>query len=733
MEKPSLSAFVLRHYLRSALVPVLTIELLLVAIYFGVTSWIERTSVATLKSELAATLPFLARDQALLIDADFQAIEKGTGFFAERHRDVELHGGAPGHAQESPRFERAPNGALYQTNRVGYSSLFFPKSAHVGPRQLEIARATASLGALYRHMVEDHPNVAAAYYNTADDMNRLHPFIEDVWKQYPESLHMADYNFYYLADSAHNPLGGPRWTGAYLDPAGNGWMVSCIAPVRVADTLAGVVGLDVTIKSIVDDLLGQKLPWNGAAFLADDSGTILAMPGPVESFFGLTELKDHVYDKAVSEEKRKPGDYNLMAQRNPALVATFRGFYADTSRLRTVDVDGEEVFLVQAAIPSTGWRVFLMVRASDVFASVTQQARTTSRIGWLVVAAMVVFYAGFFAWLRVKASQVSRTLASPIEDLAVATERLGGENASLPVREVGIRELDRLTGNFNALETQLAERSSQLVESRVEAGLRAREAELAYARGLFESASGYLHNVGNLTTRLSSAAMDLEEVVRSGTQYPEMFRRIREEGVGAGLERLEGVLVGRVFPKLRAIGELVENVRKAIHQTIEHQQATFLEARHPQPSDAVDLGALLKGLCEEFAEDASGRGVEIQASLAEGVVVVNNRNQLSHGFRNGLRNAFDAIGARAKGTIRLVLEPRGRDGRAVVTIADDGVGLEDHGRERLFTAGYTTKPDGHGLGLHSFAVFLSANNGRAKLESEGPGRGASLIVEVGDA
>ena len=733
MEKPSLSAFVLRHYLRSALVPVLTIELLLVAIYFGVTSWIERTSVETLRSELEATLPFLARDQALLIDGDFQAIRKGTAYFAQRHLDVELHRGEQGHLDEDPVFERAPNGALYQVNRAGESSLFFPKSAHVGPRQLDLARATAHLGPLYRHMVEDHPNVAAAYYNTADDMNRLYPFIDEVWKQYPESLHMADYNFYYLADSAHNPGGGPRWTGAYLDPAGNGWMVSCIAPVRVADTLAGVVGLDVTIKSIVDSLLGQKLPWNGSAFLADDSGTILAMPGPVETLFGLTELKDHVYDEAIAQEKRKPQDYNLMAQRNTSLAGVFRAFYADTTRIRKVQIGEEEVYLVQAAIPTTGWRVFLMVRASDVFASVADQSRTTKRIGWMVVAAMAVFYAGFFAWLRAKASQVARTLSAPIEDLAVATERMGGEFASAKVPEVGIRELDRLTGNFNALESTLAERSSQLVESRVEAGLRAREAELAYARGLFESASGYLHNVGNLTTRLSSAGMDLEEVARSGSQYPEMFRRIREEGAGPALDRLEGVLVGKVFPRIRATAELVENVRKAIHQTIEHQQATFLEARHPQAADEVDLGGLLKGLCEEFASDAIVRGVAIETRLAEGVVVLSNRNQLAHGFRNGLRNAFDAIAPEAKGAIRVVVEPRGREGRAVVTIADDGVGLDPRDRERLFTAGHTTKPDGHGLGLHSFAVFLSANNGRAKLESDGPGRGASLIVEVGDA
>jgi signal transduction histidine kinase len=188
-----------------------------------------------------------------------------------------------------------------------------------------------------------------------------------------------------------------------------------------------------------------------------------------------------------------------------------------------------------------------------------------------------------------------------------------------------------------------------------------------------------------------------------------------------------------VFPKIRATAELVENVRKAIHQTIEHQQATFLEARHPQAADEVDLGGLLKGLSEEFASDAMVRGIEIETRLADGVVVVSNRNQLAHGFRNGLRNAFDAIAPEAKGKIRVVVEPRGKDGRAVVTIADDGIGLDPEGRERLFTAGHTTKRDGHGLGLHSFAVFLSANNGRAKLESDGPGRGASLIVEVGDA
>jgi len=731
MEKPSLSAFVLRHYLRSALVPVLTIELLLVVIYFLVTSWVARRTESTLRREVESTLPFVARDQAAKIDRDFQGIRKAASFFAVRHRDIELHPDNFRVFGDEPVFARSPEGALYQANRAGESSLFISAATDVGPRQLSIARATAFLGPLYRHFVDDYPNVAAAYYNTADDMNRIYPYIDTVWKQYPARLHMADYNFYYLADFAHDPTHVPQWTDAYLDPAGNGWMISCVAPVVVADTLAGVVGLDVTIKAIVDSLLGQNLPWEGSAFLADDSGMILAMPAPVESFLGLMELKDHVYDKAVDQEQRKPQDYNLFHQKSPEVAAMFRSFYRDSTRLRMVSVGGEDVFFVQAPIPSTGWKVFLMARAPIVYAAVVDQARTTRRIGWTVLGLMAVFYVLFFAYLRRKAASLARTLARPIESLAEATSKLGTEGNSARIEAAGIQELDDLTRSFNDLESQLAERSRQLVQSQVESGLRANEAELAYARGMFESASGYLHNVGNLTTRLSSGVMDLEEIARSGAQYPEMFRRIREEGPGASLDRLEGVLVGKVFPRLERTTGMIEQVRTAIHQTIEHQQATFLEARHPHRSDEIDLSGLLEGLCGEFADTAAQRGIQLEADLATGIVVHSNRNQLAHGFRNGLRNALDAIGGKP-GTIRVSLVPGGDGTRTRVAITDDGVGVPLEGREKLFTAGHTTKVGGHGLGLHSFAVFLSANNGRAWLESEGPGRGASLIVEVGD-
>jgi signal transduction histidine kinase len=51
-------------------------------------------------------------------------------------------------------------------------------------------------------------------------------------------------------------------------------------------------------------------------------------------------------------------------------------------------------------------------------------------------------------------------------------------------------------------------------------------------------------------------------------------------------------------------------------------------------------------------------------------------------------------------------------------------------RERLFTQGFTTRPGGHGLGLHSSALAARMLGGRLILESEVSGLGATATLEL---
>ena len=58
------------------------------------------------------------------------------------------------------------------------------------------------------------------------------------------------------------------------------------------------------------------------------------------------------------------------------------------------------------------------------------------------------------------------------------------------------------------------------------------------------------------------------------------------------------------------------------------------------------------------------------------------------------------------------------------------MGLPPENLTRIFGHGFTTKADGHGFGLHSCALAAGQMGGSLRAESEGPGRGATFILEL---
>jgi len=723
MKKIRLDSLIFRHYARSALLSILTIEILLLAMYFGINSYIGAQTEKTLKQEVLAVMPGLVSQSALAIDSSFALIVKQTAHFAEAHAEVFAHPEAFSIIGEKPVFERADNGSLYQTNLDEGSSLFIPASGKSGEREMLIAEKTAALNPLYRHMVEDTPNVVAAYINTPGDMNRLYPFMQNVWEQYPANLNMEDFNFFYLADAEHNPPRRPVWTGVYLDPAGQGWMLSCIAPVYKGHTLEGVVGLDVTVDKIVAGILNMKLPWGASAFLADDKGMILAMPEKVEDLLGLHELKSHVYSEAVSKEKLKPEEFNLFNMSDPGLAEGFREFYSSKTGVREIATASGPVFALQAVIPETGWHLFVVIRQSEVFGSLEQLARMTRMIGYFAVGGMLVFYLVFFVFLRNQARRMAGAIAHPVAQLTKATADMGKSTPGGAIPEGGIEELDQLTTNFNSMSRELERRSAELVDARVRTAMKEKEAELAYTRGLYESASGYLHNVGNAITRMESYVLDLDAIAKSTVQFPEVFDKLEAGGPEAGgtLQRFKEVLLGKTGPLITAAAAGITRIKDSIKQTISHQQAAF-RATSRQVSESFSLSDLVAEVCAQFA----CQDITFDLNIEPGLMIRSRREPLRQGIENLLKNASEAVGPSGRITMTCRPSPDG----AELTIEDDGCGISKADLPSVLSAGFTTKPSGNGLGLHSFAVFLSATNGRLTLESDGPGKGTRVTAII---
>jgi len=125
----------------------------------------------------------------------------------------------------------------------------------------------------------------------------------------------------------------------------------------------------------------------------------------------------------------------------------------------------------------------------------------------------------------------------------------------------------------------------------------------------------------------------------------------------------------------------------------------ILSRIHDEPVEAVELRELLESTLA-LAAPAIHACAKLERSYAPTPRALAPRGRLGQVFLNLLTNATDAIpeGAAAQHTIRIATRTDAL-GRAVVEVADTGVGIAPHVAPRVFDPFFTTKAPGKGTGL----------------------------------
>ena len=444
MEQPSsLRRLVRRHFLLAALVPLLIVQLSLLLLYLGIDAYLTRQWTEVLIHSVRSDLGLVVEDNAEKLAGQLRRVEGTTSLLREQTREV-LLAEDPAMPVPPPRMGHASNGIFYQLDDWGGSSLFFPATTEIGPEQRDKALRTMALDPVLRRAVQDDPNVVAAYLNTHDDMNRYYPFIPNLYESLDPSFDMDEFAFYYEADAKHDPTREVKWTDAYLDPAGQGWTVSCIAPVYRGDFLEGVVGLDVTIARLAEGLLDLDLPWPHGSLLIDEGGAIMAMSPAAQELLGMMELTAHEYDAVVEAEQLKPEAFNvqrLAATGLPQALAEAKA-EGSTTELR---LDGRDHLLRTSPIANTPWTLVVLLDRTAVLAP-AQALRRESRQTWIGATVGLGLFTALFVLVQLRSSRrLADRIASPLHNLV--------DHTRSPDRDVGwtpsrIAEVDGLSENF---------------------------------------------------------------------------------------------------------------------------------------------------------------------------------------------------------------------------------------------------------------------------------------------
>ena len=272
----------------------------------------------------------------------------------------------------------------------------------------------------------------------------------------------------------------------------------------------------------------------------------------------------------------------------------------------------------------------------------------------------------------------------------------------------------------------------------------------AFAQGRLEIVDTILHNIGNAINSVTTGI----ETVRQGVVNDRLLDRLCALADAVEAHRDDWVgYIGRdpqgrkAMPFLIALARDFVQRKEGLEQTVDRvrdranhiadivRTQRALGSPHVDRKD-VDLRQSLASSVRVLQDSLAKRNIEIDVDCAAAPAEIRIQESQFHQMMvNLIKNGLEAIDELQSSG---VLEKPPRIGiRAYVEgeflhvdVTDNGIGIDVDkvSPKMIFSAGYTTKESGSGLGLHSAANFVIGSGGRIHPLSEGPGKGATMRV-----
>jgi signal transduction histidine kinase len=229
-----------------------------------------------------------------------------------------------------------------------------------------------------------------------------------------------------------------------------------------------------------------------------------------------------------------------------------------------------------------------------------------------------------------------------------------------------------------------------------------------------------------------TAVVELEEQLR----LKETLARLGELTAGIAHEFRNGLATIHGYSRLIDLEALPGKYRQYVEGIRQETEAlgqvvtNFLNfARPEQVSFArVDLGVVARRAADDLRHELpAGTSLTVRGRFSD---VQGDDVLLRQVFGNLVRNAVEACeGAGIVPAIRIEGEVDAANGLCRVAVHDNGPGVPEHVRERIFQPFFTTRAQGTGLGLAIVQKIVVMHNGRVVVSASDEG-GATFQIAV---
>ncbi|MBL7939703.1 MAG: GHKL domain-containing protein [Flavobacteriales bacterium] len=298
-----------------------------------------------------------------------------------------------------------------------------------------------------------------------------------------------------------------------------------------------------------------------------------------------------------------------------------------------------------------------------------QRQQEQERSGVLV--AVVNLFVLLFALSVLVALFISNWTTRPLELLKRSLSGVALQGENTPITYRGRDEVGQLVEVYNRKVDELRESAEKLARSERESAWR-------------EMARQVAHEIKNPLTPMKLGIQHFEHTW--DPEAPDAKER---------LERFSHGMVQQI--------DALNGVATAFSQFAQ------MPIAQPQP---LDLKAVVRAAVDVFQATP---GITITLHDGPSLSVNADREHLLRVFNNLLKNAVQAIPEGRDGQVHVRLRHDGNE--AIVEVADNGEGISEEVRERIFTPSFTTKNSGMGLGLAMVKRMVEQAGGRVWFDS----------------
>ncbi|MDX1349046.1 MAG: HAMP domain-containing sensor histidine kinase [Putridiphycobacter sp.] len=269
---------------------------------------------------------------------------------------------------------------------------------------------------------------------------------------------------------------------------------------------------------------------------------------------------------------------------------------------------------------------------------------------------------------------VSNRLTSPLKIIQSSLKgmKLGSKNS--PISYKGKDEIGSLVQEYNEKVNELENFAAQLAKSERESAWR-------------EMAKQVAHEIKNPLTPMKLSIQHLNRSIK-----------VADEDSELKLKRVSSSLI-----------EQIDALTK-----IANEFSNFAKMPKAQEEE-VNLVEILESTNAVFAESEGDYDLTLQNEIKGIAKVWADKNLCLRVFNNLIKNATQAIPSDQAGKILVKLMQK--ENSFIVSISDNGVGIDEDSKAKMFIPYFTTKSTGTGLGLAMSKQIIENMNGSIWFES----------------